>query len=331
MGLALSRAGLNRITPRATVLLVLSANIPDMDIGALAKSQLTYLEIHRGPTHSLLAVPILAFECVLIVAALFRKKLPWFQAWLACCVGVLSHILLDWTNDYGIRPFIPFSIKWFHLDLNALTDGPILAALFVAAIWPWLSGLVSGEIGEARKSTGQGIAIAMLLFCVAYDVGRVSLHDRALTQLESRIYAGSPPIEVAALPAPVNPFRWRGIVATRTAFLQYDVNTFEQLNVDSAERFFRIPTSDVTAAPRNTPEFSYFLYFARFPIWSVQPVALNDGTGKRIELTDLRFGEPGRGSFHCIAVENLAGKVIGSWFTYGTGAELGWTDPRSKH
>jgi inner membrane protein len=330
-GLALSRAGLNRITPRATLLLLLSANIPDSDIVALFKGQLSYLEVHRGPTHALLAVPILALECVIVVAALCRQRLPWFQAWLVCCIGVLSHLLLDWTNDYGIRPFIPFSLQWFHLDLNSLTDGPILAALGLAAVWPWLSGLVSGEIGEAKKSTGQGIALAMLLLCIAYDAGRYNLHQRAVTQLESRLYAGSAPLEVAALPTPVNPFRWRGIVSTKTAFLQYDLNTLAQLNTESADSYFRIPTTESTANARKTAEFSYFLYFARFPVWSVQPVALSDGAGKRIELTDLRFGEPGRGAFHCIADENPDGKVIASWFTYGNGADLGWNDPRSKH
>jgi inner membrane protein len=331
MGLALSRAGLNRLTPRATVLLLLSANFPDIDFVTVAKNQLAYLEIHRGPTHALLAVPILALEVVVIVAAIFRQKLPWFQAWLVCCIGVLSHLLLDLTNNYGIRLLLPFSLQWFHLDLNSLTDGPILAALALAAIWPWLSGLVSGEIGEAKRSTGQGIAIAMLFLCAGYDAARYNLHKQAVTQLESRLYQGAVPSEVAALPTSINPFRWRGIVATKAAFLRYDFNILTQLNTESADRFFRIPTSDVTAAPRQTPEFNYFLYFARFPVWSVQPVALNDGSGKRIELTDLRFGEPGTGSFHCIAVENPDGKVIASWFTYGNGADLGWTDPRSKH
>ncbi len=166
MGLALSRAGLNRLTPRATALLLLSANMPDMDIVALAKGQLTYLEIHRGPTHCLLAVPVLAVECVLIVAAFCRMRLPWFKAWMVCCIGVLSHLLLDLTNNYGIRLGLPFSLQWFHLDLNSLTDWPIVAALSLAAIWPWLSGLVSGEIGETKKSNGQGIAIAMLFLAI---------------------------------------------------------------------------------------------------------------------------------------------------------------------
>ena len=86
------RAGLNRLTPRATLLLMLSANIPDIDIAALGKSQFAYLEVHRGPTHSLVAMPVLAAVCVTVVAAIYRQRLPWVQAWLVCCIGVASHL-----------------------------------------------------------------------------------------------------------------------------------------------------------------------------------------------------------------------------------------------
>jgi inner membrane protein len=326
-GLALARAGLNRITPRATLLLLLSANIPDSDIVALLKGQLAYLEVHRGLTHSLLAVPVLAIACVLLTAAISRQRLPWFKSWLVCCIGVGSHLLLDWTNIYGIRPLMPFSTEWFHLDLNSLTDGPILLALGFAALWPLLSRLVSGEIGEGKKSPGRGFAVAVLLICVGFEVCRFYLHQRAIAQLDSRLYAEAQPLQVAALPTPINPFLWRGIVATDTTFLQFSVNTLGQLNTESARSFFRIPPSESIANAGRTPEFSYFLYFARFPVWSVQPVELRGGPGKRIELTDLRFGAPGQGDFHCIAVESPAGKVLRSWFTYGSGAEIGWGEP----
>jgi len=53
-------------------------------------------------------------------------------------------------------------------------------------------------------------------------------------------------------------------------------------------------------------------------------VAMDEGQGWRIDLTDLRFGVPGTGSFHCIAVENSQHRALGSWFTFGSGAELGW-------
>ncbi len=326
-GLVLGRAGLDRLTPRAPLLLILSANMPDIDIVALGKSQFAYLEVHRGVTHSFAAIPLLALECVIIVAAIYRQRLPWFQAWLVCCFGVFSHLLLDWTNSYGIRPLMPFSVQWFHLDINALTDGPILAALGLAAVWPWLSGLVSGEIGDARKSSGQGIAIMVLLVCGGFDVCRYYLHQRALAQLESRLYAGAAPLQVAALPTALNPFFWRGIVATKNTWREFNLSTLGQLNTESAQSFFRIPLSETIANARRTREFSYFMYFARFPVWGVQPVGLSNGTGKRIELTDLRFGEPGRGSFHCVALENPAGQILGTWFVFGSGADLGWSEP----
>jgi inner membrane protein len=326
-GLALARAGLNRLTPRAALLLLLSANLPDIDIVSLGKSQFAYLEAHRGLTHSLVALPVLAAACVMLVAAIHRQRLPWLRAWLVCCIGVASHLLLDSTNSYGIRLLIPFSRRWSHLDINSLTDGPILVALAVAAVWPWLSGLVSGEIGDAKKSAGRGIAIAALLFCGAFDACRYYLHQFAVAQLESRLYAGAPPRQVAALPTAINPFLWRGIVETESSWLTFNLNTLSQLNTESARSFFRSPLSDAIREAKRTPEFSYFSYFARFPVWSVQPVALSDAGGQRVELTDLRFGEPGRGDFHCVALENASGKILGAWFTFGSGSDLGWSEP----
>lgn len=323
-GLALARAGLNRLTPRATLLLLLSANIPDVDVVSLGKSQFAYLEVHRGPTHSLAAVPFLALACVLVVAAIYRQRLPWLRAWFVCCVGVLSHLLLDWTNSYGIRLLIPFSAQWFHLDINALTDGAILVALCLVVVWPWLADLISGEIGEAKKSTGQGIAIAVLCFCSGFEVCRYYLHQRAVAQLEARLHSSEPPIQVAALPTAINPFLWRGIAVTGTTFLQFTVNTLGPPNIEGSPPVFRVPMSESLANARRTPQFGYFSYFARFPVWSVQPITLKQGTGKRIELTDLRFGEPGRGDFHCVAVEGPSGQILGSWFTFGSGADLGW-------
>jgi inner membrane protein len=329
-GLALARAGLNRLTPRATLLLLLSANIPDIDIVALGKSQFAYLEVHRGLTHSLVAIPLLALACVLLVAAIYRQRLPWLQAWLACCAGVVSHLLLDWTNNYGIRLLLPFSRHWSHLDINSLTDGPILAVLGLAAVWPWLSGLVSGEIGDVKKSTGRGIAIAGLLFCGGFDVCRCYLHHRAVAQLEARLYAGAPPLQAAALPEPIDPLLWRAIVKTKSTWLEFNLSALGPLNTGSAQSFFRVSLPEAIANVKRTPEFAYFIYFARFPVWSVQPVALSGGTGTRIELTDLRFGEPGRGDFHCVALENPDGKVLGAWFTFGAGTELGWSEPERR-
>ncbi|HMJ63498.1 MAG TPA: metal-dependent hydrolase, partial [Bryobacteraceae bacterium] len=274
-GFALARAGLDRWCPRATLLLLLSANAPDCDIVALTRGQLAYLEAHRGYTHSLLLLPVMALLCVVVTAALYRERLPWFKAWLVCLIGVSSHLLLDWTLTYGVRPFIPFSSRWFHLDWNALYDWNILLVLAIAALWPLFSRLVSGEIGD-RSHAGRGIARFALVFLVLFDGARATLHARAVEKLESRLYDDLPPMSVAALPLNFNPFRWNGIVETAGAYRTFLVDTFNPLDADNATIYYKPPMTGALENAQREEPFRYFLYFARFPVWSQQPVIWNE-------------------------------------------------------
>lgn len=321
-GLALSRAGLNRLCPRAIVLLLLSANAPDVDIVGLIAGGFRYLEVHRGYTHSLLGLPFMAALSVLVTAAVYRERLPWLRAWLLCCAGVGSHLLLDWTNSYGIRLLLPFSSRWLHLDINSLYDGWIMAILMFAVLWPFFSRLVSGEIGS-RAPAGNGTAIFALCLLVLFDCTRAILHAKAIGQLQTRVYDDFPPVQAAALPQPFAPWRWTGIVETPRDFREMDINAFAQLQPENARVFYKPPVSQSLKRAEGTGPFRFFLYFARFPVWSEEAVAMGSGTGKRLDLTDLRFGVPGGGSFHCIALENARGQVVGAWFTFGSGTNVG--------
>ncbi|PYT24534.1 MAG: hypothetical protein DMG58_25750 [Acidobacteria bacterium] len=64
-GLLLSRAGLDRLTPRAPWILFLAANAPDIDVVSAFGGSLNYLHYHRNLTHSLVALPVLPIICVL--------------------------------------------------------------------------------------------------------------------------------------------------------------------------------------------------------------------------------------------------------------------------
>jgi inner membrane protein len=321
-GLALARIGLHRFCPRATLLLILSANAPDIDILALTRSPLRYLELHRGFTHCLPCLPIVALLPVLVVAAIYRQKLPWLPAWFLCCIGVGSHLLIDCTNSYGVRLLLPFSSRWFHLDLNSLYDISILAVLVFAAIWPLFARLVTREIG-AREPGGRATAIFALAFFVLFDCGRAILHARAVAQLQSRLWESAPPLEVAALPSPFTPLRWSGIVETAATYQTVAVNALAQLNIESAHTYYKPALTPAIESVERTEPFRYFLYFARFPVWSEQPVFMETGQGTRLDLTDLRFGVPAGGSFHCIALV-MRDEVLQAWFTYGASVDLGW-------
>ena len=93
-GYALARAGLDRFSPRGAVLLVLAANAPDLDILFLTQGRLQYFEAHRGYSHSVVFLPLMALLTVIVTAGIFRQRLPWLKAWLICCIGVASHLLI---------------------------------------------------------------------------------------------------------------------------------------------------------------------------------------------------------------------------------------------
>lgn len=312
-GLALARAGFGRFCPRATALLVLSANAPDIDVVALAGGPLKYFEIHRGYTHSIIGLPFMSLLTVLVVAALFRQKLPWGKALLLCALGVASHLLIDWTNDYGVRLFLPFSSAWFALDIASLYDGAIWAALIFAALWPSLERLVNSEMG-IRRPAGRGVAVFALLFFLAYDSGRALMHGRAVAQLQSVLYDGAVPLETAALPNPFNPFRWKGVVETTRSFQVVPVDVFGPLQPRSALVFYKhVMTRNMQLIAQTEP-FRYFLYFARFPVWFSDQTGNGNVPLTRVELMDLRFGLPGASGFHCTAVEDNQRRLLKSEF-----------------
>src|SRR5580692_5719017 len=196
---------LARVTGRNAMMMVVAANLPDVDVISWAGGTLTYIEYHRGIAHSLLALPLMA----LIPMLLFRSR-SW-QSYAACLAGVLSHLLLDWTNTYGIRMLLPFSGRWLHLDMTDVVDPWILLALLVAVAAPGLAGLVSSEIG-AKKSSGakRGWAWAALAFMLAYEGGRFAAHQGGRGGRGARRYNGKQANGLGAIPTRGTPFQWRG-------------------------------------------------------------------------------------------------------------------------
>jgi hypothetical protein len=124
----------------------------------------------------------------------------------------------------------------------------------------------------------------------------------------------------------LSPFRWQGIVETPATYRSLPVIVGTPLNVEAAQVFYKPAETKELLDVKATPPFRYFSYFARFPVWSQQPVSLPAGTGRRFDLTDLRFGSPGAGSIHCIALLDQRGTVVIDQFTFGSGQQIGWTE-----
>lgn len=137
VGLAAAKAGLDRVSPYATAVCIIAANGPDADVVTLFAGQWTYLEHHRGITHSIIGTLVLAalwpalFYAGDRLVARVRRRPPRARIGgllLASLIMSASHPLLDWTNNYGVRPFLPWDGRWIYGDL-----------VFILDPWLWLS------------------------------------------------------------------------------------------------------------------------------------------------------------------------------------------------
>ncbi|HZU23886.1 MAG TPA: metal-dependent hydrolase [Bryobacteraceae bacterium] len=307
-GLAMSRAGLSRWHAQAPALLMLAAEAPDVDIVSAFNGSYSYFVHHRWITHAFVAAPVLA----ILVSLLFCTVRPSWKrfgaGFLLALLGVLSHLVLDWTNAYGIRFLLPFDSHWYSLDLVNVVDPWILLVLIIAAVGPLLGRLVSSEMG-ARASAGRGLAISALVFFCIYDGGRGLLHQRALDVLESRVYDGAAPVRAAAIPTLLNPLAWDGIVETRRSMKKFQLNLSAAFDPEGGRTWEKPEASAALAAAARTEMFRQFLGFSKYPLWSVVP-APGDEDSTEVTVTDLRFG------FHVSAIVNSGGRVQQTRFAY---------------
>jgi len=264
-GACLARTGFNRKAAYATLTMAVAAEFPDIDTLWSLRGPVEGFQHHRGITHTLIGLP---FEAALLVTAVYgwhrwrvgrvakrvaaltpdprRTVKPLTQApvrWGAlygmALVALLSHLLLDYTNNYGLRPFYPFNDHWFAASIVFIFDPAIFGLLLVALVAPTLFGLIGSEVGAKRQVfKGRGWAIAALVGVVGLWSLRVVEHGMAvnLAMAQSIADPNTPqsaqptppggqsdelvtpvatsstnflqPVRALASPDPINPFRW---------------------------------------------------------------------------------------------------------------------------
>jgi inner membrane protein len=315
-GACLGRAGFNRKTALATLTMTLGAEAADIDIVAYLKGSTFGFAHHRGITHTFVGVPFVAAAVVLLVWIIyrirerFRKNEEGHAAWLRqrglpekprwivlyglACLAGLSHILLDFTNNYGVRPFEPFSYRWFAWDIVFIYEPLLYIILIGGLVLPGLFSLINEEIGSrARKPRGAGGAVVALVLVLALWGFRDFQHRRAVAAMNDRLYEGVEAIRTSAFPYPLNPFRWAGVAETETFFENMEVNS-RTGEVDPRGRGvirYKPQETDITLAAKSSHLGRVYLDWARYPMIEMetrdQPVR-----SYLVRFMDLRFKYP---------------------------------------
>jgi inner membrane protein len=306
IGAAMGRAGLNRKTGLATATLTLAAEAPDLDVISRFWGSPFGLNHHRGFTHSFLGLPLVAAAVVGFMYLIWRlrgrktrdPKLPprWGLLFAYACLAGVSHILLDFTNNYGVRPFWPFSERWISWDIVFIVEPVILIFLILGLIVPGLFSLINEEIGARRKGPQGRFAASVALLAVFACWGvRDYEHRRAVAALESRIYNGADPIRVSAYPYWVNPFRWYAVAETPAFFATMNVDSLLP-EVDPEGRMeilYKPEETPVTLAAKKTYLGRVYLSWAQYPITETEQLE-SDRAAYLVRFRDLRYAYPGR-------------------------------------
>ncbi|MFQ5695127.1 MAG: metal-dependent hydrolase [Terriglobia bacterium] len=287
-GLVLARAGADRLGPYATAAVVAGAVLPDADSLLLLGGAGFYLRHQGAWMHSLLGGAVLGLMVTLAVwlATRNKKKRP-RPAGLAAAglLGVGSHLALDTATLYGPQLLWPFKTAWYSLNWFPTVDPWLLVLLLFGLGLPFLFRLISEEIGAGRSPrlpVGAWITLALVLVLAA---GRMSWHDSALRQFESRLYRGRSPRRVEAFPSALSPLRWRGVIETDATYEVVE-RTLQgtQDEPENVATFYKPEPSSALEAALAAPTAKAFLAWARFPRAALTAF----GSGWRVELSDLR-------------------------------------------
>jgi inner membrane protein len=277
VGFSLARSGLDRWAPYATWTAVVAANLPDIDILTQPGGTAAYLEYHRGITHAIVGVPVLSLILAGVMYGLTKAwgdiRVPFWKHYSIALIAMATHPVLDFTNTYGVRPFLPFSGRWYYGDILFVIDPYVDVFL--------LAGLLTSHYVPYRR---RFFAAAGLVVMISYVAFRVELRNTAREKLTDFTHDVAGYRRSALSPHLLNPFEWTGLVETDKDVFSVEVNVSEGVTAELA-RIHKTAPSQIIARAMQTRSASVLLRFARFPVIHVDSLP----TGYRVLFIDFRF------------------------------------------
>ncbi len=358
-GATLAETGLRRSSRLATPALLIGANLPDVDgIASLMEPDVMYA-FRRGWTHGVLAVVVLPWVLWggLLLYAHLRPDArdgPPLRPWRLLAIaylGVLTHPLLDWLNNYGVRLLMPFDDSWHYGDALFIVDPwmwlsmasavvlartshrlaiagwLVLAVLASAAVLGsgavpltgcvvWVVAVLAiaiARLSEAARSRAHAVARGALVFLALHIA--VNLAITALAREEGRRWAvaqGMKVERVVAGPIAANPLKRDVIVLAGGHY------TFVWVTFLGPERVVRghapIAVNDSPQARRAlaAPGIEGYAHWLRLPAFELEPTA----AGTRVWVRDVRYSRMRAGIGRAYVEFDLAGQPTQTWVNH---------------
>lgn len=185
---------------------VLGCVLPDLDVLARLFGKVSFLRWHQTWTHSFVGIAALGGLAFLLAD---WAGLSGTEAAAALAAGMLLHVLLDWSNTYGVALLTPMSRKRFCAEWVFFIDAVTVVAT-TAALAMVLPVLLTG--GEPLWQVSAGF----LVFLVIYGVARFLLRRRA--------GRAAPAGTNSLVPSALWPWRFHGYVESNGKAMLFRLN-----------------------------------------------------------------------------------------------------------
>lgn len=273
--------------------MTLAAEAPDLDVFSGFKGPVYAFAHHRGFTHSFLGLVLVSAVVTAFMYGVWRLRgrktntpeLPprWGLLFLFAYIAGLSHILLDYTNNYGVRPFWPFWEKWYSRDIVFIVEPALYIILIAGLVLPLFFGRGKG-LGPGRAA-----AIGALVCVTGFYAIRDHEHRNCIRALASMHFESQPPLRVSAYPSYWHLFQWHAVAETEDCYVIAGMNS-KTGELEQAElRYISKPpeTAAIIAAKKS--------YLGRVYLdWAQYPLAseTREGQDSIVHFSDLRFSYP---------------------------------------
>lgn len=87
---------------------LIGSEIPDIDVVTRLSSELDYLSLHRGPSHSLWGAALLAGLTALLIRRIF-PAVNLARTFSYALIAVYVHVFFDLLTSYGTQVFYPWN------------------------------------------------------------------------------------------------------------------------------------------------------------------------------------------------------------------------------
>lgn len=214
IGMAVSTAGQGRfaLTNPVTAAAALGAVIPDGDIVLKIWGNSLYLKNHRGVSQSLLFMPIEAAIASGALKILFTGT-PFTMLFFWSLSGLLSHVIFDLLNSYGVRAFWPFIKKKNSLSLIAITDPFVLLFSVLSIMYSYM---------------GDQYDLRILIMFLIYILGKVLFRFYGHAMIEKRFSDGYDVEKIHILPSMIAIHKLHYIVETPKYKIVGEFNIFHK-------------------------------------------------------------------------------------------------------